>query len=120
MSAHERAPAEGLHETLIRDVNERIERLNGEWELNGHDIVLCECADPSCLEPIEIEAAAYEHVRRFPTRFLVTPNHVAREGERIVEQADDYVVVEKIGAGAATAVRHDPRRARRSSPEGTR
>ena len=112
MSAHERAPAEGLHETLIRDVNEQIERLNGERELNGHDIVLCECADPYCLERIEIESTAYEHVRRFPTRFLVTPDHVAREGERIVEQADGYFVVEKVGAGAATAVRHDPRSTR--------
>jgi hypothetical protein len=113
MSAHERERAEGLHQTLVRDVNERIERLNEEWELNGHDVVLCECAHPNCLERIEIDAAAYERVRRFPTRFLVKPDHVAREGERVVERTRGYVVVEKLGPGATTAVRLDPRRASR-------
>jgi hypothetical protein len=106
-------PNEGLRETLIRDVNERIERLNEEWELNGNDIVLCECAHPDCLERIEIDAAAYERVRRFPTRFLVKPDHVAGDGERIVERTKGYVVVEKLGAGATTAVQLDPRRATR-------
>jgi hypothetical protein len=49
-------------------------------------------------------------VRRFPTRFLVKPGHVTAGSERIVELADGYVVVEKLGASAATAIRLDPRR----------
>jgi hypothetical protein len=108
----EQESAAGLHETLMREVNERIERLNEGWELNGHDVVLCECAHPDCLERIEIDAVAYERVRRFPTRFLVKPDHVARDGERIVERAYGYVVVEKLGPSAGAAIRHDPRRAR--------
>jgi predicted methyltransferase len=52
-------------------------------------------------------------VRRFPTRFLVKREHVAREGERIVEQNDGYVIVEKYGDAAVTAIQHDPRRASR-------
>jgi hypothetical protein len=88
-------------QTLLREVNEQIERLNGEWEIVGRDTVLCECGRPDCLEKIDVAAADYELVRRFPARFLVKPDHVADDGERIVEQGAGYVVVEKIDVGAA-------------------
>jgi len=102
-----------LHQALLREVNEEIERLNGEWELDGRDTVLCECGHPNCLEQLDIAAAEYERVRRFPTRFLVKPNHVTGEEERIVEERYGYVVVEKVGPGAAIAIQRDPRRASR-------
>jgi hypothetical protein len=106
----ESEPSGELHQILRRDVNERIEQLNGEWEQTDRDVVLCECGYSDCLEKIEIAAADYERVRRFPTRFLVKPDHVMGGSERIVERTHVYVVVEKVGESAATALRRDPRR----------
>jgi hypothetical protein len=99
-----------LHQTFLREVNERIEHMNLGWGPSDRDRVLCECGHPGCLEKIEIAPADYERVRRFPTRFLVKPGHVTAGSERLVELADGYVVVEKLGASAATAIRRDPRR----------
>jgi CheY-like chemotaxis protein len=92
------------HQSLIREVNQRIEQLNGEWEQDGPTIVLCECAQADCLEKIEISMDAYERVRRSATRFLVKPDHVATEGERVVEETDGYAVVEKLGRARVLVV----------------
>ena len=109
-----------LHQALLREVNERIEQLNGSWESEGADGILCECGHPGCVEKIEIAAAAYERVRRFPTRFLVKPGHATTVSERIVEQTYDYLVVEKVGHAAGTAIQLDPRRRSRTTHEGQR
>jgi hypothetical protein len=99
-----------LHQALLREVNERIEQLNGSWDSEGADGILCECGHPGCMEKIEITAAAYERVRRVPIRFVVKPGHATAGSERIVEQTYDYLVVEKVGHAAETAIQLDPRR----------
>ena len=106
-----RSPGD-LHQSLLREVNEQIEQLNGKWESEGEDGILCECGDPGCLEKIEIAAAAYEEVRRHSARFLVRPGHATTGSERIVEQTDGYLVVEKVGLAAERAIELDPRHAR--------
>jgi hypothetical protein len=85
-------------QTLLREVNDHIERLNGEWEIVGRDTVLCECGDAECQEKIDVATADYAFVRGFAARFLVKPDHVAYEGERVVQEGTGYVVVEKLGA----------------------
>ena len=102
------------------EVNERIEQLNERWKHEGGDGILCECGHPGCMEKIEITAAAYERVRRFPTRFLVKPGHATAGSERIVEQTYDYLVVEKVGHAAQTAIQLDPRRRPRTGREAPR
>jgi hypothetical protein len=95
---------------LLREVNERIEELNGTWESKGADGILCECGHPDCTETIEIATDAYERVRRFPTRFLVKPGHALPASERVLEHTPGYLVVEKVGPAAETAITRDPRR----------
>lgn len=109
-----------LHQTLLREVNERIEQLNGRWKREGEDGILCECGHPGCMEKIEITTAAYERVRRFPTRFLVKPGHATTGSERIVERTFGYLVVEKVGDAAQTAIKLDPRRGSRNMHEARR
>jgi hypothetical protein len=103
-----------LRQVVFREVNERIEPLDEQFdEQFGHTgtvSLVCECSNSGCLERIEISPADYEAVRRFPTRFLVKPGHVAREGERVIRKTSGYVIVEKTGQSAADAVRLDPRR----------
>jgi hypothetical protein len=98
------------NQSLFRAVNDRIKELNevfdaftpyGEWT--------CECDRLLCIERIRLTVGEYERLRQNPNRFAVAPDdeHVNREVERVVDRTDRYWVVEKIGAGAVPAGRHD-------------
>ena len=52
---------------------------------------------------------AYEEIRSSPVRFPVKPGHVLSEIERVVEENESYVVVEKDGEGGEVAAALDPR-----------
>jgi hypothetical protein len=52
---------------------------------------------------------AYEQIRQHPARFAVRPGHELLEVERVVEEHDGYLVVEKVGVAQEVAERHDPR-----------
>jgi hypothetical protein len=99
-------------QSLFRGINERINALNeafsmvlprGEW--------VCECADAVCVQPIEMTGADYEAIRAHPNHFAVVPGHELAEVDGVLEDHDHYLVVEKIGAGAAVARSNDPRHA---------
>jgi hypothetical protein len=69
----------------------------------------CECGNTKCREPISLTPAEYEAVRADSRRFPVAPGHVYAEVERIVEEHDRYVVVEKFDAVAHIVRATDPR-----------
>ena len=97
-------------QSLFRQVNERIEDLN---EVFGSMIPVaewvCECADSSCIERIEMPISAYEAIRANSRRFPIVPGHELPEVETVVEVHPGYVVVEKFGPGGDVAARNDPR-----------
>jgi hypothetical protein len=104
------------HQSLFREVNERIEALNQEFSrILAIGDWICECADEECFEPIALTLAEYEAIRRHPARFPVLPGHELPEVETVVEANDRYLVVEKNGPAATVAAQHDPRRARTRS-----
>jgi hypothetical protein len=94
---------------LFRAINEQIVVVSDNFERAAHDLV-CECTNPSCFRTFPITPAAYESVRLFPTRFIVRPGHVSVDSERVVEETPAYVVVEKFGPSAHSAIRLNPRR----------
>lgn len=115
-----RAARGARNQSLLREVNERIAELNMRFspgDPNAGPMVevtqewICECANESCLEQVQLPTDEYERVRTDGTRFIVAPaeQHVWPDIERVVEQNDDYWVVEKIGAAGAKAARLDPR-----------
>ena len=93
---------------LAREVNEQIRTIAIGFEVDGVLDLICECQS-GCFETIALPPQAYETIRRFPTHFVVAGGHEAAD-ERVVEQSEDWVVVEKVGSGAAVAIRFDPRR----------
>jgi hypothetical protein len=102
----------GQNEALFREVNERLmERKQDDpgWALPS--LWICECAEETCTERIEMSPLEYEQLRSEPTHFAVVPTegHVSLDVERIVEKHDGYWVVEKIGEAAETAEETDPR-----------
>jgi hypothetical protein len=68
------------NETLLREVNERVEEVATGFSGYGEDDGLligfiCECGRDDCSEPLEVTHAQYEAVRSSPRRFLVVPGH---------------------------------------------
>ena len=88
---------------------EALERLDsGETEPETVEI-WCECGHTRCTGQIVTTVADYEQVRRFPARFFIKEGHEISDTERIVDQGEGYVVVEKCGRhrdGNAVALGH--------------
>ena len=105
MTREERA---AKNESLFRVVNERIEEITqaqrSEWSE-----MLCECADPDCLATIEVSVDEYEATRAHGARFALVAGHEDTSLERIVEQNERFLVVEKTDAGGDLARGLDPR-----------
>jgi hypothetical protein len=117
MAAHREAPGEtarqiALRQALFREVNERINEIAGDFGLAGGFSILCECASSDCQERIELTRSEYEHLRRLPTRFAVLRGHDIPAVERIVQENERFVTVEKFDDSGITATRLDPRRRR--------
>lgn len=107
----------GRHQSLFREVNERIEELAQAFELRDEVPILCECGAADCSERIVLTRPEYDALRRIPTHFAVLPGHDIPAVERVVEQNGRYVVVEKFGESAKTAIRLDPRRRVSGQPD---
>jgi hypothetical protein len=99
-------------ESLFRSVNERIAEASERFD-NGDATdaeFLCECGDPACSERLEVPLDEYEQVREDPTTFVLDPDHVESDVEKIVKHRRDYAVVKKVDAVVARIVRKlDPR-----------
>jgi hypothetical protein len=96
-------------EALFRDVNERIAEASERFGSDDAEF-MCECADAACAERLEVPLDEYEEVREDATTFVVDPDHVEPDVERIVRHRPGYAVVKKIDAAVARIVRKlDPR-----------
>ena len=97
-------------QVLFRQLNEQIGSLADIFG-DGKDFdLVCECTNGGCFERLAVSREAYEAIRRFPTRFVVKAGHAAHDVERVVEETREYLVVEKVGSDAGSAIRLDPRR----------
>jgi hypothetical protein len=111
-----RAPTGGskrervISQMLFREVNERMRWLHTELEHEGELQIICECRNRGCLEPLSLSAASYDAIRRVPTHFIVKAGHEMPDVERVAASFNGYVVAEKTGQDALTAIRFDPRK----------
>jgi hypothetical protein len=108
----ERGRRVGQNELLLREINERLRELGEGFSLVSDEAeFVCECANSSCTERIRMSLQTYEQIRAEATRFFVIKGHEEPDYERVVEDRDRYLVVEKLPGGpAGFAIRDDPRR----------
>jgi hypothetical protein len=106
ISDAEREVRAARNQALFRSVNERIEALNEAFDhVMETFTIACECADPTCVEMLDLKPEEYEAVRAEPRHFAVLPGHVYSDVEDVIREGDGYVVVEKFGkAGAAAEI----------------
>ena len=104
----ERQRRVGENESFFREVNERIEdsaRGGGQ----ERQAFVCECGSLDCADYVTLALDDYERVRSHGARFVILPGHDIPGAERIVEEHEDYAVVEKIAAAAEVAAARNPR-----------
>jgi hypothetical protein len=96
------------NEAVFRAANERIRAAERELDPPLERVpYLCECDDLGCREPIGLTAPEYERVRGDAATFAVTHGH-SSDGE-VVEEHEQYLIVQKQGAGGDAARALDPR-----------
>lgn len=107
------------NQSLFREVNERVKDVNESFHTATFALSdwVCECANDTCVERIEMSSQEYDAIREQPARFLVatSDDHVWPDVERVVERHENYWIVEKFELAATIAEREDPR-ANGSSP----
>jgi hypothetical protein len=101
----------GRNEVLFREVNERLRELGEGFSLVAEQAeFVCECANQSCTELIQMPLQVYEEIRSNPKRFFVRKGHEEPDYEKVIEERGRYLIVEKYPGGpAGLAIREDPR-----------
>ena len=96
------------NEILFRAVNERLDDLGEAVPWSKKTEYLCECSDTSCIEVIELAKEQYELARSRPTVFFVVPGHERPELEKVIEEHEHHLLVEKTVA-VDSVIESDPR-----------
>jgi hypothetical protein len=97
------------NEALFRRVNEQLERVERVLDMDEPLQLMCECGDTDCADFVVVTRSEYEAVRADPERFIVLRGHDEPGVERIVEERECYLVVEKQGPAAVIARETNPR-----------
>jgi hypothetical protein len=102
----------GLNEAMFREVNERVEDINRTFgSLTGTFEIICECGSATCTERITVPVPDYERVRSNPLHFLLHVGHEDPLVERMIENHETFIIVEKEGTEVEeVAEATDPRR----------
>ena len=84
------------NQKLFRVANERLRERVSELDTDEAPIpFLCECADDACLGRVELAPSRYQEVREHENRYMILPDHLMVEGERVIEDNGHFHVVEK-------------------------
>jgi hypothetical protein len=82
------------NQTIFREVNQRLREIAHRPSERVTEY-LCECSDVACRDTIKLEATAYEAVRSTPNVFVIIPGHDRLEVERVIEDNNRFMLVEK-------------------------
>jgi len=93
----------GVNEALFREVNDRIDELQGDLGHSSSFEIVCECGDSACIDRFRIDADAYTDLRQDVHHFAVVPGHEVPDVERVIARRESYFVVEKTDPDAAKA-----------------
>jgi hypothetical protein len=111
----ERIERQARNEALVREVNERINTLDrgaaGSGVFDGVDTFgfHCECGrNGGCPGMVWMTLEEYEVVRAQDDRFALAPGHETDGLERVVDENERFVIVDKVDS-AEPLVADDPR-----------
>jgi hypothetical protein len=99
------------NQSLYRSINEKVKELNQAFSEAGlaDSEWICECADTDCTLRISASLHEYEAVRSNPRTFIISPGHFYPQVERVLNQNDRFMTVEKIDNAGQIAETLNPR-----------
>jgi hypothetical protein len=97
------------NEAVFRAANERMAAWDDRHASDGEELYLCECSDPDCRERLTLTRARYEHVRADSRHFAVLKGHEVPDVEVVIEEVDNWVIVEKCAEVEEVLEELDPR-----------
>lgn len=92
---------------MFRQVNERVEELAEGLDLTPEFV--CECGRADCDARLAVPVDEYERIRANGRRFVVAAGHERPEVEKVVDERNGWLVVEKTGEAGEVAEAEDPR-----------
>jgi hypothetical protein len=81
------------NQAIFREVNERLREIANPTASSSEYV--CECSAVECHTTLELELSEYEAVRSKPNVFVILPGHELLDVERVLEENDRYMLVEK-------------------------
>ena len=104
------------NEALYRDLNERVREIEDDMSMRGlvepeepYGEYFCECGLEDCMDKVRLSRQEYEQARVDSLRFVILPDHLIADVERVVHrEGDRYAIVEKL-EGERELTLSDPR-----------
>ena len=84
------APEHLMRKQELRGINKR---LRDVAELDN-SVFICECSDGDCVDTLELSLEEYDRIRSVQAWFVLTPGHADPALDRVVDENDQFVVVE--------------------------
>jgi hypothetical protein len=99
------------NQSLYRSINEKVKELNQTFSEAGiaDSEWICECASTDCTLRIPASLHEYEAVRSNPRAFIISPGHLYPQVERVLNQNNRFMTVEKLDNAGQIAETLDPR-----------
>ena len=102
------------NQSRFREANDGIDVQARALDVDGRLPFICECHDGSCTTIARLTREEYGQVRSRGEWFLVAPGHEVtvvdgHDVARVVERADGFSLMEKIGRAGEVARQLDPR-----------
>jgi hypothetical protein len=97
------------NEAIFRVGNERMAEWPERHADRSTERYLCECADATCREKVELTYSQYEYVRSNSRWFVVVPGHEVPDLETVIDEHDAWNVIEKDPEVTDIAEATDPR-----------
>jgi hypothetical protein len=85
------------NEKLFREVNERVEEVQANFQSGPDPEWVCECGDETCFDKLTVPLDEYYEIRSHQNWFLVEIGHEKLDVERVVDRRNGFLVVEKDG-----------------------
>jgi len=80
---------------LFRAVNERIRDVS-RFDADSSVGFLCECGRDDCVAVVPITLEGFDEIARRTNRFVVAPDHLLPDADRLVEAHDGFAIVEPL------------------------
>jgi len=93
-----RADRIARNEARFRELNSELERGLASLQRDPEEraAFVCECGRADCSQMVKLPLDEYQRVHVDDEHFVVLPGHEIGDVERVVEEHDDWVVVEKL------------------------